>query len=209
MTTTRSITLFAASAVLLFAGCKKTADNTSNYKTAINNYLGTNISCLWPEPQKFPVQVTTSDSDKTAKYDALYNAGLLNRTTGDKKQLLGLINKQVTNYDLSDKGKSSWKASDSDPSTGNFCYGHREVSSIDQATATGDQPGATASIVYHYNFSSVPDWAKNAGVQTAFPGVGRNLAGGASTATLADTDHGWVVNKGSAGASNADGQIVQ
>ncbi len=209
MTPARSITLLTASAVLLFAGCKKTADNTSNYKAAINNYLATNISCLWAEPQKFPIQVNTSDSDKTAKYDALYNGGLLNRTSADKKQLLGLINKQVTNYDLSDKGRSSWTASKTDPSTGNFCYGHREVSSIDNATATGDQPGATASIAYHYGFSSVPDWAKNAGVQSAFPNVGRNLAGGTSTATLTDTDHGWVVNKGSVGASNADGQIVQ
>lgn len=210
MTTARSITLFAAaSAVLLFTGCKKTADNTGNYKTAINNYLATNVSCLWPEPQKFPIQVNTSDSDKTAKYDALYNNGLLNRTTGDKKQLLGLIDKQVTNYDLSDKGKGSWKPADTDPSSGNFCYGHREVSSIDQATATGDQPGATASIAYHYGFSSVPDWAKNAGVQSAFPSVSRNLAGGTATATLTDTDHGWVVNKGTSGASNADGQIVQ
>ena len=205
----RSIALFAASAVLLFAGCKKTADNTSNYKTAINNYLATNISCLWPEPQKFPVQLNTSDSDKTAKFDALYNQGLLNRTTGDKKELLGLVSKQVTNYDLSDKGKGSWRASDADPSTGNFCYGHREVSSIDQTTVTGDQPGATAAIAYHYGFSSVPDWARNPGLQSVFPGIGRNLAGGASTATLTDTDHGWVVNKGSAGASNADRQIVQ
>lgn len=208
MKTVRSITLVAASAVLLFAGCKKTADNTSNYKTAINNYLGTNVSCLWSEPQKFPVQVDTSDSDKTAKYDALYNQGLLDRTTGDKKKLLGLVNKQVTNYDLSAKGKSAWTASNSDPSSGNFCYGHREVTSIDNANATGDQPGATATVAYHYDFSSVPDWAKNSGVQSAFPNVQRNLAGGASTATLTDTDNGWVVKQGSGGTSNADAGIV-
>ena len=209
MTPARSITLLAAFAVLLFAGCKKTADNTVNYKNAINNYLATNQSCLWPQPQKFPIQMDTSDSDKTARFDALYNQGLLNRTTAEKKKLLGLIDKQVTNYDLSDKGKSSWKASNTDPGTGNFCYGHREVSSIDNSTVTGDQPGATASIVYHYGFSSVPDWARNAGVQSAFPDVSRNLAGGASTATLTDTQAGWVVNKGSGGASNADSQIVQ
>ncbi len=203
-----SATIALASALLLTAGCKKTADNTSNYKTAINNYLGTNVSCLWQEPQKFPEQVNT-DSDKTAGFDALYNQGLLVRTTAQKKKLLGLIDKQVTNYDLSDKGKSSWTASKADPSTGNFCYGHREVSSIDSATATGDQPGATASIAYHYTFSSVPDWAKDGGVQSSFPNVQRNLAGGAATATLKDTENGWVVQAGTGSSSNADGSIVR
>ncbi len=208
MTTARSTTLLAV-AMLLIAGCNKTADNTGNYKTAINNYLGTNRSCLWPEPQKFPVQIDTSDAGKAAKYDALYNGGLLDRTSGDKKALLGLINKQVTNYDLSAKGRGSWTASDSDPSSGNFCYGHREVSSIDNVQASGNQPGATAAVAYHYGFSSVPDWARNPGVQTAFPNVGRDLAGGASTATLTDTPNGWVVKAGSAGTSNTDGNIVQ
>jgi hypothetical protein len=205
----RSSTAIAVTAALLFAaGCKKTADNTGNYKTAINNYLGTNQSCLWPEPQKFPVQIN-NDSDKTAGFDALYNQGLLVRTTADKKQLLGLINKQVTNYDLSDKGKSSWTASQTDPSTGNFCYGHREVSSIDTATATGDQPGATASVAYHYTFTTVPAWAKDGGVQNAFPNVQRNLAGGAATATLQDTQNGWIVQAPTGSHSNADGSIVQ
>ena len=209
MTTARYVTFLATTAVLLFAGCKKTADNTANYRTAINNHLATNQSCLWPQPQKFPVQVATSDSDKTAKYDALYNVGLLDRTSGDKKQLLGLINKLVTNYDLSAKGRSGWTVSIADPSTGNLCYGHREVSSIDQATASGNQPGATASIFYHYGFSSVPDWAKNGGVQTAFPDLARNLNGGQSTATLVDTNNGWIVKQGANGTSSSDGGIVQ
>ncbi len=203
------ISVALGTALLFSAGCKKTADNTSNYKSAINNYLGTNQSCLWPEPQKFPAQMNT-DSDKTAGYDALYNQGLLVRTTAEKKKLLGLVDKQVTNYDLSPKGKSSWTASQTDPSSGNFCYGHREVSSIDSATATGNQPGATASVAYHYTFSSVPDWARDGGVQNAFPNVQRNLAGGASTATLKDTDSGWVVQAPAGqSTSNADGSIVQ
>ncbi len=202
------IILAMVSALLLAAGCKKTADNTSNYKTAINNYLGTNVSCLWPSPHKFPDQVDT-DSDKTAGYDALYNQGLLVRKTAEKKKLLGLVNKQVSDYDLSDKGKSSWTASKTDPSSGNFCYGHREVSSIDNATATGNQPGATASVAYHYTFSSVPDWAKDGGLQNSFPNLQRNLAGGTATANLKDTENGWVVDAGTGSSSNADGTIVQ
>ncbi len=200
----------SATALMLVAGCKKTADNTSNYKSAINTYLSQNQSCLWHQPQKFPIQVGTSDSDKTAGYDALYNQGLLDRTTGDKKKLLGLVNKQVTNYDLSAKGKSSWTASQTDPSYGNFCYGHREVSSIDSSNATGDQPGATASVMYHYDFSSVPDWAKDGGVQNAFPNVKENLAGGQATATLVDANNGWQVQTPARNnTSNTDGSVVQ
>ena len=203
-------TTACAAALLLTAGCKKTADNTGNYKSAINTYLSQNQSCLWAQPQKFPIQVDTSDADKTAGYDALYNQGLLNRTTGDKKKLLGLVNKQVTNYDLSDKGRSSWTASQTDPSSGNFCYGHRDVTSIDQSNATGDQPGATASVAYHYDFSSAPAWAKDGGVQNAFPNVKANMAGGAATATLIDTSSGWQVQAPAKGnVSNADGSVVQ
>ena len=209
-TTVSRAGLGCAAAFFLIAGCKKTADNTGNYKNAINTYLSQNQSCLWQQPVKFPVQVNTSDAGRTAGYDALYNGGLLARTTGDKKQLLGLISKQVTNYDLTPKGQSAWKASAGDPSYGNFCYGHREISSIDQSNATGDQPGATASVAYHYSFASVPDWAKDAGVQSAFPNVKANLAGGAATATLTDTNSGWQVQVPTGGnVSNADGSIVQ
>ena len=194
-----------AAALLLATGCKKTTDNTSNYKSAINTFLSQNQSCLWKQPIQFPAQVNTSDTDKTAGYDALYNQGLLDRTTADKKKLLGLVNKQVTNYDLTAKGKSDWKPSNTDPSFGNLCYGHREVSSIDSSNATGDQPGATASVAYHYSFASVPDWAKNPGVQSAFPNVAQNLAGGSATATLVDTAGGWQVQAPANGnTSNAD-----
>ncbi len=196
--------------LLLIAGCKKTADNTANYKSAINTYLSQNQSCLWDTPVKFPVQVDTSDSDKTAGYDALYNQGLLNRTTGDKKKLLGLVNKQVTNYDLSDKGRGSWTASQSDPSYGNFCYGHREVTSIDTSSTTGDQPGATASIMYHYDLANVAGWARDGGVQNAFPNLKDNLAGGQGTATLVDTTNGWQVQAPANHAtSNNDGKVVE
>ena len=203
-------TIAATAAMLCLAGCKKTADNTANYKSALNTYLSQNASCLWAQPVKFPVQVGTADANKTAGYDALFNQGLLARTSGDKKQLLGLIDKQVTNYDLTPKGQGVWKASPGDPSYGNLCYGHREVSSIDQSTATGDQPGATASVAYHYGFTSVPDWARDAGVQNAFPNVRANLAGGAATATLLDTSSGWQVQAPAKGnVSNADGSVVQ
>jgi len=91
-------------ACLLFsAGCNKQADNTMNYKAAINDYYKAHPACLWSEPKKFPVQAATSDDAKTQGYDALTDASLLTRTTGEKKVLI-IASKQVNNYDVSDKG---------------------------------------------------------------------------------------------------------
>ena len=75
----------AGAVLLTFAGCKKTADNSLNYKSAINDYYAAHPSCVFSEPQKFPVQVNTDDDSKTKGYDALFNQGLLVRKTAEKK----------------------------------------------------------------------------------------------------------------------------
>lgn len=210
MTRTLRILAAGATALVLTSGCRKTADITRNYWNAVNTYLRQNPSCLWPQPVKFPVEVSASDHTRTAQYDALYNQGLLTRSAGFKRELLGLVDKRIVTYDLTDKGKSSWTASATDPSYGNFCYGYRVVRTIDQFTATGNQLGATASVVYHYGFTALAGWAKDAGVQTAFPTVAENLAGGTATATLQDTPEGWQVEAPAAHAvPNGDSGIVQ
>ena len=193
-------------------GCKKTADNTLNYKNAINAYYASRPVCLWPDSVKFPVQVTTSDTTKTSGYDALVDQGLLTRTTAEKRELL-VISKQVTNYDLSDKGRSAWTADVQQPGFGNFCYGARTVSSIDGATPTTDQPGATTTVNYHVGISGAPGWATAPETQNAFTQLQTDLANGPGVATLTDTANGWSVTSGPLGAkhkvTNADGSIVQ
>ena len=199
-----------AVALLFMVGCKKTADNTANYKGAINSYLAAHPACVWPEPHKLPAQVTTSDTDKTAGYDALFDQGLLTRTTAEKKVMI-IASKQVTNYDLSDKGRSAWTADTTQPGFGNFCYGHKTVESIDSSTPNSGQPGATTQVTYHWGFSGAPDWAKAAETQNAFPQLRTNLAGGVGIATLADTSNGWQVQApaSSPATTNPDGSIVQ
>ena len=199
-------------ALLGVAGCKKTADNTINYKSALNTYYAAHPACVWDDAKKFPVQVDTSDTSKTAPYDALLDQGLLLRSTDEKKKLL-VLSKQVTNYDLSDKGRSAWTADPNQPGFGNFCYGHRTVSSIDSATPSNDQPGATTQVTYHYGFTDAPGWATAPETQTAFPGIQANLAAGQTgSATLSNTPNGWAVTSASGGhkaATSADGSIVQ
>jgi hypothetical protein len=200
-----------AFALVFMVGCKKTADNSVNYRSAINGYLQAHPACVWPEPQKLPVQVTTSDTGKTTGYDALFDQGLLTRTTGEKKVMI-VASKRVTNYDLSDKGRSAWTADTTQPGFGNFCYGHREVQSIDGSTPNSGQPGATTQVTYHWSLTAAPDWAKAAETQNAFPQVRTDLAGGGvATATLVDTSNGWQVQAPahSRTTTNPDGSIVQ
>ena len=199
--------------VLVASGCKKTADNSVNYRSAINAYYASRPACLFADPVKLPAQQRTKDNPATAPYDALVDQGMLARTTDEKKKLL-VFSEQVTNYDLSDKGRAAWTASQTQPGYGNFCYGTRTVSSIDSATPASDQPGATTTVSYHAGISGAPGWATAAETQTAFPQVATDVASGIGTAVLQNTTNGWVVTKGPAGAgkvkaTSADGKIVE
>jgi hypothetical protein len=213
MTTKRTMIVMAGAAAML-AGCKAgTTDNTSNYTKAINTYYASRPLCLWSQSQKLPVQVDSSDQSKTSGYDALVDQGVLQRTTDEKKRFL-IGSKQVTNYDLSEKGRSAWTPDQQQPGYGNFCYGTPAVSSIDSSTPTNSQPGATTTVTYHTHLDHVPSWAQSNETKTAFPSLAAELAGPvAGSAVLTDTDSGWTVTSGpkspTGGATGADGSIVQ
>ncbi len=186
-------TIIVAAATLA-TGCDKKADNTLNFTNAINTYYAAHPACLWKTSTQFPTQVTTSDTEKTAPYDALVDQGLLVRTTAEKKVMI-IASKQVTNYDLSEKGRAAWTPDTAQPGFGNFCYGHRKVTAIDSSTPTTDQPGATTQVSYHYSFSDAPAWATAAETQNAYPDVRANLSGPhTGQATLTNTSSGWAVS---------------
>lgn len=206
MTPARAITL--ASLLLLgTAACKKTAPTTPNYADAINSYYQAHPACLWTDEKKFPVQAATSDDAKTQGYDALVDQGLLTRTVSEKKIII--ISKRENNYDLTDKGRSAWTADPNQPGYGNFCFGHRKVSSIDSNSPTSDQPGATVTVNYHYTLADVPGWASAAETQTAFPQLRAATTPQAATATLTNTSNGWQVTHAGSSTNPSDGRIVQ
>ena len=186
--------LVAGLAVFAVTGCSKKADNTSNYKSAINGYLEQHKSCLYSTPQQFPQKVDASNQSDSAPLNALYDQHLLNRKASDERVLL-VVHKTVNIFDLSDQGRSAWTPDPNQPGYGNFCYGHRVVSSIDSSTPTDGKAGATTTVSYHYDMSGVPDWAKSTETQTAFPGVASALSGGQATANLIDTSNGWAVQR--------------
>jgi hypothetical protein len=177
------------------AGCNKNKPDTANFKAAINNYYSAHPSCVWLSPVKLPAQADANNDEQTKGFDALTDAGLLARTPQEKKRFL-IGSKQVNDYDLSDKGRTQWTADTSQPGYGNFCYGHREVTSIDNATMGANQNGAnTATVNYHYDLAGVPDWAKTQEMQAAFPTMQADLATSkAATTTLVQTQNNWQVS---------------
>src|ERR1035437_227488 len=146
---------------LMAAGCNNGADNDTNYKTAINDHFKAFPVCIWSQSKKFPVQAATADDSKTEGYSALTQEGLLTRTTAEKKVLI-IASKRVNNYDLSEKGRTSWTPDSSQPGYGNFCYGHREVTSIDNSTLGTNGSGAkTVDVSYQYQIANVAGWANS------------------------------------------------
>ncbi len=179
--------------VLLTAGCNSGSHIDTDYKAAINDHYKGSPVCIWSQAKKFPVQAATSDDSKTEGYDALTQAGLLTRTTAEKKVFI-VASKQVNNYDLSDSGRSSWTPDSSQPGYGNFCYGTRDVTSIDNSTPGTNGLGAkTVSVSYHYKIAHVASWADSQEMKTAFPSVATALdSNPADKATLVMDNGHWA-----------------
>jgi hypothetical protein len=189
----------AVAVIALFAffttACNNGTNTDAAYKAAINAHYRAVNACIWSQSKKFPVQAGTSDDAKTEGYDALTDAGLLKRSTAEKKIII--ISKQVTNYDLSYNGRSVWTPDTSQPGYGNFCYGNREVTSIDSSTPGTNASGAkTVTVAYHYKIANVPGWANSAEMKTAYPDMAAALNGtGTDTATLTQTGDRWEFTK--------------
>jgi len=182
--------------LLFIAGCSKRDNANAHYTTAINNYYKAHPDCLWSQSKKFPVQAATSDDSKTQGYDALTDAGLLTRTTAEKKVMI-IASKQVNNYDISPQGRSIWTQDTTQPGYGNFCYGHRDVTGITDANVTTDSSGAkTAQVNYNFKMVNVPNWAQGQEMQTAFPSL-TNTGAGTQTgkATLVMNGDNWQVSQ--------------
>lgn len=193
MRTTRLMVLAMAGLIGLGVGCKKNTVDKEAFKSALNDYYKGQQDCLWSSPLKFPVQADTSNDEQTKGYDALVDAGLLQRTSAEKKRFL-IGSKQVNDYDLSDKGRSTWTADQTQPGYGNFCLGHATVVSVDGYSPA--EPEATQYTVnYRYGITNIPDWANTTEMKTAYPKIVRQGSGAMmGSATLIKSSNGWTVS---------------
>ncbi len=184
--------LAMAGAIAMGTGCRKNAVDKGAFQSAIDNYLSSRPECLWPAPVKLPAQADTSNDEQTMGFDALTDAGMLKRTSAEKKRFL-IGSKQVNDYDLSDKGRATWTADPAQPGYGNFCYGIAKVTTVDSYSPP-DNPDATQySVTYHFSVTP-PDWANSAELKTAFPNVAADSSGQQiATASLTKSNDGWLV----------------
>jgi hypothetical protein len=185
----------ALSGITLLAcatGCKKQID-TVEFKTAINNSFAGHHECVWGEPTKLPAEVDTSKDDKTRDYDALTDAGLLVRGTAEKKRFL-VGSKQVSQYDLSDKGHAAWTPDPNQPGYGNFCFGHFNVTAIDSAIPNDRSNPTQYTVNYRYEVEGIPAWASTPETMRTFRKIAADSSIQTATATLVkDSNGGWVV----------------
>jgi hypothetical protein len=187
------LVLALAAFIGLSVGCKKNTVDKDAFKSALNNYYKGQQDCLWPAPVKFPTQADTSNDEQTKGYDALVDAGLLTRTSAEKKRFL-VGSKQVNDYDLSDNGRSTWTQDQTQPGYGNFCFGHAEVVSVDSYSPT-DPDAPQYTVNYRYGVTSLPDWANTTEMKTEYPKIVRESSGAdTGTATLVKGSNGWEVS---------------
>jgi hypothetical protein len=166
--------LFACS---LASGCNtgKSAPTPANFTQAINKHFLDHTDCLFSDT-RFPFE--TGDPVKTKQMDSLAKALLL-----DKSYEAGV---HVSRYTITPAGARF---------APHFCYGHREVTSIDSFTPLAVNNGfKETTVTYSYTMKEVPVWAISPDVQAAFPDMARATSSQLTAkATLAQTAAGWQV----------------
>jgi hypothetical protein len=164
------------------AGCHSNVKPTDeNLKKGLKAYYSNHNDCLFPSALRFPYEVSPgSDAKERSKQmEALADAGLVTRK--EDKSI------KVNVYSLTPIGERVG---------GRFCYGYREVTTIDSFTPPekGDSGFIETQVTYHYQMRDVPVWAKTDKMQSAFPDMAKALSGQATgTAKLANAGVGWQV----------------
>jgi hypothetical protein len=164
-------------ALTLVSGCNsgKSAPTPANFTQAINSHFLDHTDCLFSDT-RFPFE--TSDRDKTKQMDSLVKALLLEKSVE--------MSIHASRYTVTVAGARF---------APHFCYGHREVTSIDSFTPLAVQDGfKETTVTYSYIMKEVPVWAISPDVQAAFPEMARATSSQLTAkAVLAQTPVGWQI----------------
>jgi|SRR5579885_768149 hypothetical protein len=177
------ISLILGTLIFLTAGCSssKTKPTPENFTAGLNAYYANHNECLFSSALRFPYEVSPGPTAKQDKQrmDALMDAGLMKRT--EDRTI------HVDVYALTPAGERAGSR---------FCYGHRQITSIDSFTPPQKNASGflESHVTYHYKMMEVPVWAKTDEVMKAFPEMTKALSGEATgEATLANAGAGWQV----------------
>lgn len=161
----------------LASGCNtgKSAPTPANFTQAINNHFLDHTDCLFSDT-RFPFE--TTDPAKTKQMDSLVKALLL-----EKSEEMSI---HASRYTVTPTGARF---------APHFCYGHREVTSIDSFTPISVNDGfKETTVTYSYTMKEVPVWALSHDVQVAFPDMARATTSQVTAkVTLAQTPVGWQI----------------
>ena len=180
------VVMLAAAGAVLAAGCGDTrVANKENLAYALNHDYSVNQDCLFAKPMPFPYEVAMNDkllAETRRRLDALAEAGLLEKEQNVQSGVT------VNRYVLTAAGSST-------AGKGRFCYGRREVTSVENFTAPVDYQGMPLTKVeYHFVLKNPPSWAKQDEVRNAFPSVAKATSEQpVDDATLVLTHDGWVL----------------
>lgn len=173
-------------------GCEKKIDRTE-FKSAINKSFSGHHECIWAEPIKLPVRADISKDERVRDYNALTDAGLLIHGLAENERAPS-GSKQVIKYALSDKGLAAWIADPKQPGYGNFCFGHFNVTAIDNAIPDDPANPTRYTVKYQYEVEGIPDWMRTPESMRTFPKIAADTSIQSATTTLVKGDDGgWVV----------------
>jgi hypothetical protein len=178
--------VLAAASAVMAAGCANSnVASKQNLADALNHDYLASHDCLFAKPMPFPYEVAMNDkllAETRHRLDALAEAGLLEREQTTQN------GDTVNRYVLTAAGAHT-------EGGGKFCYGRRQVTSVEKFTAPVDYNGKPLTKVeYHFVMKDSPSWAKKDEVRNAFPDVAKDLAPQpVDDATLILTHDGWVL----------------
>ena len=172
-----AVTFLGIFTVALVSGCNsgKSAPTPANFTQAINSHFLDHTDCLFSDT-RFPFE--TSDPVKTKQMDSLVKALLLERFVE--------ASIHVSRYTVTPAGARF---------APHFCYGHRDVTSIDSFTPIVVTDGfKETTVTYSYTMKEIPVWALGHDIQAAFPEMARATSSQVTAkATLAQTPVGWQI----------------
>ncbi len=172
-----ALSLLAIAALVISSGCNsETSPTPENFTKALNTYFLEHPDCLLVD-MRFPYE--TSDPAKTKQLNTLVKSQLLDVSVETAIH--------ASRYTVTAAGTRY---------APRFCFGHREITSIDGSTPPVVANGFKQSqVTYHYTMQDTPVWAKSADVLAAFPTLALATSGQATgKATLSQTIAGWEVS---------------
>ncbi len=175
-----------AGAIGILAGCgDQRAANKQSLEHALNRDYSVNADCLFSKALPFPFEVSVSDkllAQTRSRLDALVEAGLLTREESIRKDEV------INRYSMTASGARV-------QGHGRFCYGRRQVTSVEKFTPPVNYDGMPLTKVeYHFVLKDSAGWAKQQEVRNAFPDVAKSLQQSpVDEATLVLTNNGWVL----------------